>query len=119
LFTEEEAISIFFVYQSLRYCSDLPFNTEIESVLKKFYMCLTDDAKKKADKMDDYVVFWNPKRKLTNPFLRELLEASILNKNVEFLYDSKQGKTIKHVNKLSYTTVSKLVTVCGNRLCKV
>lgn len=97
LFTEEEAISIFFACQSLRYCSDLPFNTEIESVLKKFYMCLTDDAKKKADKMDDYVVFWNPKRKLTNPFLRELLEASILNKNVEFLYDSKQGKTIKHV----------------------
>lgn len=37
LFTEEEAVSIFFAFQSLRYYRNLPFDTEINSVAHKLY----------------------------------------------------------------------------------
>jgi predicted DNA-binding transcriptional regulator YafY len=97
LFTEEEAISIFFAYQSLRYYHTLPFKAEIQTALQKFYMNLSDNAKKKVDKMDAHIAFWNPERKLNTPYLKELLEASLSNMTVEFTYDSTKGESIKHV----------------------
>ncbi|MGE8055713.1 helix-turn-helix transcriptional regulator [Bacillus mycoides] len=98
LFTEEEAVSIFFAFQSLSYYRDLPFNTEINSVTHKLYSSLQNDAKVKVDKIRSYIAFWNPKRTLDTPFLKEVLTAAIENKNLHFQYESKSGIKTKHVH---------------------
>ncbi|EJS73061.1 hypothetical protein ICY_04020 [Bacillus cereus BAG2X1-3] len=100
LFTEEEAVSIFFAFQSLGYYRDLPFNTEISSVTHKLYSSLQNDAKAKAkvDTIRSYIAFWNPKRAIETPLLNEVLTAAIENKNLHFQYESKSGVKTKHVH---------------------
>ncbi|MGW5981490.1 helix-turn-helix transcriptional regulator [Bacillus mycoides] len=98
LFTEEEAVSIFFAFQSLSYYRDLPFNTEINSVTHKLYSSLQHDAKVKVDKIRSYIAFWNPKRTIDTPLLNEVLTAAIENKNLDFQYESKSGIKTKHVH---------------------
>ncbi|MEG7923077.1 YafY family transcriptional regulator [Bacillus cereus] len=98
LFTEEEAISIFFAFQSLSYYRDLPFNTEINSVTHKLYSSLQHDAKAKVDKIRSYIAFWNPKRTIETPLLNEVLTAAIENKNLHFQYESKSRIKTKHVH---------------------
>ncbi|EML6324451.1 YafY family protein [Bacillus cereus] len=98
LFTEEEAVSIFFAFQSLSYYRDLPFNTEINSVTHKLYSSLQHDAKAKVDKIRSYIAFWNPKRTIETPLLNEVLTAAIENKNLHFQYESKSRIKTKHVH---------------------
>ncbi|MGE6592648.1 helix-turn-helix transcriptional regulator [Bacillus mycoides] len=98
LFTEEEAVSIFFAFQSLSYYRDLPFNTGINSVTHKLYSSLQHDAKAKVDKIRSYISFWNPKRTIDTPLLNEVLTAAIENKNLHFQYESKSGIKTKHVH---------------------
>ncbi|PEF66924.1 DNA-binding transcriptional regulator [Bacillus cereus] len=98
LFTEEEAVSIFFAFQSLSYYRDLPFNTEINSVIHKLYSSLQHDAKAKVDKIRSYIAFWNPKRTIETPLLNEVLTAAIENKNLHFQYESKSRIKTKHVH---------------------
>ncbi|PDX92790.1 DNA-binding transcriptional regulator [Bacillus thuringiensis] len=98
LFTEEEAVSIFFAFQSLSYYRDLPFNTEINSVTHKLYSSLQHEAKVKVDKIRSYIAFWNPKRTIETPLLNEVLTAAIENKNLHFQYESKSGIKTKHVH---------------------
>ncbi|PGL91269.1 DNA-binding transcriptional regulator [Bacillus thuringiensis] len=98
LFTEEEAVSIFFAFQSLSYYRDLPFNTEINSVTHKLYSSLQHDAKAKVDKIRSYIAFWNPKRTIETLLLNEVLTAAIENKNLHFQYESKSGIKTKHVH---------------------
>ncbi|WP_042347116.1 helix-turn-helix transcriptional regulator [Bacillus massiliigorillae] len=97
LFTEEEAVSIFFAFQSLNYYRDLPFNSEINSVSQKLYSSLQNDAKSKIDKIRSYITFWNPKRTIATPLLQDVLEASIANSNLHIQYESKSGITTKHI----------------------
>ena len=97
LFTEEEAVSIFFAFQSLRYYRSLPFDTEISAVAHKLYNSLSNEAKIKVDKMRSYLSFWNPKRSIDTPYLKELLEACMLNNNLSIQYDSKSGITTKYI----------------------
>ncbi|MFA2811046.1 helix-turn-helix transcriptional regulator [Bacillus mycoides] len=98
LFTEEEAVSIFFAFQSLSYYRNLPFNTEINSVTHKLYSSLQNDAKAKVDKIRSYIAFWNPKRTIETTFLNEVLTAAIENKNLHFQYESKSGIKTKRVH---------------------
>ncbi|WP_141529167.1 helix-turn-helix transcriptional regulator [Bacillus cereus] len=98
LFTEEEAVSIFFAFQSLSYYRDLPFNTEINSVTHKLYSSLQHDAKAKVDKIRSYIAFWNPKRTIDTSLLNEVLTTAIENKNLHFQYESKSGIKTKHVH---------------------
>ncbi|MCL1696934.1 MULTISPECIES: YafY family protein [unclassified Lysinibacillus] len=98
LFTEDEAVSIFFAFQSLHYYRDLPFNTEIKSVSQKLYSSLQEEAKQKVDKLQSYIAFWNPKRAIETPLLKAVLEAAIENKNLHIHYESKSGTTTKHIH---------------------
>lgn len=91
LFTEEEAVSIFFAFQSLSYYRDLPFNTEIHSVTHKLYSSLQHDAKAKVDKIRSYIAFWNPKRTIDTPLLNEVLTAAIENKIYTFNTNLNRG----------------------------
>ncbi|MEX3623388.1 helix-turn-helix transcriptional regulator [Viridibacillus arvi] len=100
LFTEEEAVSIFFAFQSLNYYRNLPFDTEISSVENKLYSSLPNDAKVKVDKIRSYIAFWNPKRTIDTPLLKDVLEASIENRNLHIQYESKTGMKAKHIRPL-------------------
>jgi len=97
LFTEEEAVSIFFAFQSLNYYRSLPFDTEITSVAHKLYRSLQSEAKIKVDKIRSYIAFWNPKRTIDTPLLKEVLEHSIENRNLHIQYESKSGMKTKHI----------------------
>ncbi|MGE7920142.1 helix-turn-helix transcriptional regulator [Viridibacillus sp. NPDC093762] len=97
LFTEEEAVSIFFAFQSLNYYRNLPFDTEISSVEHKLYSSLPNDAKVKVDKIRSYIAFWNPKRTIDTPLLKDVLEASIENRSLHIQYESKSGMKGKHI----------------------
>ena len=97
LFTEEEAVAIFFAFQSLSYYRNLPFDAETSSVAQKLYSSLPSDAKTKIDKMRSYVAFWSPKRSIETPLLKEVLEAAIETKNLHIQYESQSGFTTKHI----------------------
>lgn len=97
LFTEEEAVSIFFAFQSLNYYRSLPFDTEITSVAHKLYSSLQSEAKIKVDKIRSYIAFWNPKRTIDALFLKDVLEHSIENRNLHIQYESKSGMKTKHI----------------------
>ncbi|KMY50190.1 helix-turn-helix transcriptional regulator [Peribacillus loiseleuriae] len=97
LFTEEEAVSIFFAFQSLNYYRSLPFDAEITSVAHKLYSSLQSEAKIKVDKIHSYIAFWNPKRTIDAPFLKDVLEHSIENRNLHIQYESKSGMRKKHI----------------------
>ncbi|AOZ91244.1 helix-turn-helix transcriptional regulator [Paenibacillus crassostreae] len=97
LFTEEEAASIFLAFQSLNYYRSLPFDTEITSVAHKLYSSLQSEAKIKVDKIRSYIDFWNPKRMIDAPFLKDVLEHSIENRNLHIQYESKSGMRKKHI----------------------
>ncbi|WP_369900762.1 helix-turn-helix transcriptional regulator [Bacillus manliponensis] len=98
LFTEEEAVSVFFAFQSLQYYRNLPFDAEINSVTHKLYNSLQNDAKRKVDKVRSYIAFWNPKRIIETPLLKEVLTLTIENKNFRFQYESKAGIKEKYVH---------------------
>ncbi|WP_042472551.1 helix-turn-helix transcriptional regulator [Bacillus ndiopicus] len=97
LFTEEEAVSIFFAFQSLKYYRNLPFDTEAASVAHKLYSSLPSEAKVKVDKIRSYIAFWNPKRTLDAPLLKDILEHSIKNRTLHIQYESKSGLKTKHI----------------------
>ncbi|GIN87336.1 DNA-binding transcriptional regulator [Heyndrickxia sporothermodurans] len=97
LFTEEEAVSIFFAFQSLNYYHNLPFDTEINSVSHKLYSSLQEDARTKIDKLRLYISFWNPKRTIDTPLLKDVLDAAIEQKDLRIQYESKSGTKTKHI----------------------
>ncbi|WP_281887354.1 YafY family protein [Paenibacillus sp. YYML68] len=91
MFSEQEAVAMFFAYQSLQHYGALPFNEESTSALNKFYYYLPDDTKQKIDQMRRRVVFWTPKRHATVPYLKLLLEAALRKRPLQVVYDSRDG----------------------------
>lgn len=89
-FTESEAVSMFFAYQSLQYYTSLPFQDESISALKKFYNYLPSDVKDRINKIKNHITFWIPPRELSTPHLKELLQCAIDQHVVTILYDSQK-----------------------------
>jgi predicted DNA-binding transcriptional regulator YafY len=90
-FSEQEALAMFFAYQSIQQYSSLPFESESISALKKFYHYLPSDVKQQIDNMKDRVIFWVLRRESTSPYLKLLLEASIDQKCLTIEYESSNG----------------------------
>jgi predicted DNA-binding transcriptional regulator YafY len=104
-FTEQEAVAIFFAYQSLQHYGTLPFADESLTALNKFYYYLPDDTKLKIDKMKQRVVFWTTKRQAPTPYLQSLLDAALQQQPLQISYDSKEGvneRTIQPIGVYSY-----------------
>ncbi|MFC5448155.1 helix-turn-helix transcriptional regulator [Paenibacillus aestuarii] len=91
LFSEQEAVAMFFAFQSLQYYRALPFEAETASALNKFYHYLPADAKAKIDAMKDRVVFWTPYRTTSSPYLQQIMEAALEGKALNIDYASKNG----------------------------
>ncbi|MFD0694764.1 helix-turn-helix transcriptional regulator [Paenibacillus sp. GCM10027628] len=93
LFSEQEAVAMFFAFQSLQYYGALPFEAESSSALNKFYHYLPSDAKVRIDALKDRVSFWTPLRTQSSPYLQQIVEASIEGKPLHISYASKTGTT--------------------------
>ncbi|WP_341415617.1 YafY family protein [Paenibacillus filicis] len=91
MFSEQEAVAMFFAYQSLQHYGALPFDQEAVTALNKFYYYLPDDTKQKIDAMKQRVAFWSPMRPMEVPFLTLLLDAAIRQCPLRVTYDSKDG----------------------------
>lgn len=97
LFNENEAFSIFFAFQSLKYYSSLPFEIDINSVSKKLYTSLTKDTRKKIDRLDVVLSFWNKKRSIPSKYMIEIVEAAAERKVIQIEYISKDGTSLREV----------------------
>ncbi|MGE7272281.1 helix-turn-helix transcriptional regulator [Brevibacillus panacihumi] len=97
MFDEEEAFAVFFAFQALKYYQSLPFDIHIGSVFAKLYASLADDMKRKVDRFDSVLAFWNQKRSVSSPFLKEIMEAAIAHELLSIEYVSKSGNTVRKV----------------------
>lgn len=97
LFDENEALSIFFAFRSLAFYESLPFDTDIESASRKLLAALPEDTGKKINQLETVLSFWNPKRGLTAPYLKELIEAAAENRIITITYQSKSGDKERNV----------------------
>ncbi|MEC0232217.1 helix-turn-helix transcriptional regulator [Paenibacillus alba] len=93
LFSEQEAVAMFFAFQSLQFYGALPFAAESTTALNKFYHYLPSDTKARIDALKDRVSFWTPTRTQSSPFLEQLLEAAIAEQPLHLTYSSKEGVT--------------------------
>ncbi|TXK74644.1 YafY family protein [Paenibacillus sp. N3.4] len=93
LFSEQEAVAMFFAFQSLQFYGALPFEAESTSALNKFYHYLPADTKARIDSLKDRVSFWTPTRTQSSPYLEQILEASLDEQPLRMIYASKDGET--------------------------
>lgn len=87
-FSEDEAISIFFMIHALRKYISLPFDIEYESIKKKFYLNLSGDTRDAIDRIKDRVDFLTVYQQEEIPFLRQLLGAAIQQDVIIISYES-------------------------------
>ncbi|MEO2076574.1 MAG: YafY family protein [Bacillus sp. (in: firmicutes)] len=92
VFSEDEAISIFFAIHALRHYISLPFDIEYESIRKKFYLNLSGDIRDTIDKMQDRVDFVYVLQQEEIPYLKQLLDAAIHQEVLIISYETR-GKT--------------------------
>lgn len=97
MFDEDEAFAIFFAFQSLKYYESLPFDININSVSRKLYANLPRDGRTKMDQLDTVLSFWNKKRIVPAPFLKEIIEAAAESQVLYIEYDSKSENTFREV----------------------
>ncbi|RAL21993.1 DNA-binding transcriptional regulator [Thermoflavimicrobium daqui] len=97
LFSESEAFSIFFAFESLKYYHSLPFDIDIKLVSDKIYSSLPTDTKRKVDQLSSVLTFWNIKRGVPSPYLKEIIEAAVEKQVVHIEYISKSGKSLREV----------------------
>ncbi|TLQ41751.1 YafY family transcriptional regulator [Ruoffia tabacinasalis] len=97
-FNENEAFAIFFAFQSLRYYTSLPFDLDIQSVSRKLYTSLSTETQHHIEQLDSVLSFWNPKRALSSPFIKEIIQASIEKHSLDMTYQSKKQDSHREVN---------------------
>jgi predicted DNA-binding transcriptional regulator YafY len=96
-FTESEAVSMFFIAESIKYYNSLPFKNESSSALKKFYHYLPSEVKKTIDEIAKRLTFWSPTVSLSDEFLKDALNASIKQEVVKISYDSENEASEREV----------------------
>ncbi|WP_374016499.1 YafY family protein [Paenibacillus thiaminolyticus] len=96
-FMENEAVAMFFAYQSLHNYASIPFGEEAVSALSKFYSVLPPNAKRTIDRLKDCIQFWVPQREQEAPFLQPLLEAAVELRAITIRYDSAQGENERDI----------------------
>lgn len=91
--TEQEAVALFLVAQSLKLYRDLPLASNWQSALAKFYHALPEDAKSRIDQLRHRLLFWVPANGREAPFLSALLEGALEQKRLRIAYESERGDT--------------------------
>ncbi|CAN7762692.1 YafY family protein [Paenibacillus sp. LjRoot153] len=105
-FSEQEAAGLFFIAESLRHYKYLPFDTEVESALNKFYQYLPTDSKRRIDQLRSSVMFWVPTRELETPFLSDLFNATLNHQIVTVTYESERGASERDIQSIGVYTMN-------------
>lgn len=90
-FTVDEAVSLFFAYQSLRNYGTLPFDAEVGSALHKLYRHLPADAQHRVDQMRERLDFATRHVNVPTPHLATLLAAAIGQEVLTIVYRGAEG----------------------------
>ncbi len=98
IFNENEAFAIFFAFRSLKYYKSLPFEIDMKSVSRKLYAYLPSDKRNKIDNLDSVLSFWNKKRGISSPFLKEIIEAALENHILDVEYQSKHKNMCREIS---------------------
>lgn len=93
IFNEDEALAIFFAFQSLQYYKSLPFEVNITSASRKLFCGLPQDIKPQVEKLKSALVFWHRKRECETPLLKNLLQKSIQKTPIKIKYRSEKAIT--------------------------
>lgn len=96
-FSEDEAISIFFAIHALMHYISLPFDSEYESIKKKFYLNLSGDIRDRIDRTKDHVDFLLVPHLEEVPFLRQLLDAAIQQDVIIISYETNEKTSIRSI----------------------
>lgn len=91
VFSENDAIAMFFAYQALENYPVVPFHQQSLSALKKFYQYVPSETRKRIDELQTRFAFWTPEHHLSLPYLTELLEFAVSQHIVEISYASRHG----------------------------
>lgn len=97
IFNENEAFAIFFAFQSLKYYKSLPFEIDIKSVSRKLNSYLPSDTRKNIENLDSVLSFWNKKRSIPSPHIKDIIEAALKNHILDIEYQSKHKDTQRQV----------------------
>lgn len=97
LFNEHEAFSIFFTFESLKFYHSMPFDIDMKEVSNKLYTSLTPDMRRKVDKLSSVLAFWNIKRDLPSPHLKDIIESALEKQVVQIEYFSKSQTSSKEI----------------------
>ncbi len=98
IFTEDEAYAIFFAFRSLKFYNALPFDLDINTATSKLHAIMPEDTKDRLKRWEEVFCFWNQKRSVATPFLKEIIEASLDQHRVVIEYQSKSGNKVKEVD---------------------
>ncbi|MFD1887164.1 helix-turn-helix transcriptional regulator [Paenibacillus wenxiniae] len=118
LFSESEAVAMFFAYQSLGNYRSLPFQKESTSALDKFYHYLPTETKQRIRELQARFAFWTPTRNLDVPYLSELVDYCVEQTVVDMVYDSIGGEEHRRIQPLGVYASSGLwygVAYCFDR----
>lgn len=96
-FSEQEAVALFFAGQSLKFYRDLPFESEWQSALAKFYHVLPEDVKERIDHLQRRLLFWVPVQRWEVSYLSSLLEGAIEQKILHISYESENECTNRDI----------------------
>lgn len=97
IFSEDEALAVFFSFQSLRNFKSLPFEVDIKSATRKLVARLPDDVKKQVDNLESTLLFWNHKRDIQTPLLKIAIQKAAEKSIIEIKYQSKNEITSRTV----------------------
>lgn len=93
IFNEDEALAIFFAFQSLQYYKSLPFEVNITSASRKLLLGLPQDIKPQVENLTSNLVFWHRKRECATPLLKDLLQKSMQKTVIKIKYQSEKEVT--------------------------
>lgn len=89
----EEAVGMILSYESLQEYQDGPFQQEVISTISKLRSILPTERLEYADKLKSKIKIDTPIRSLRNPFLKEILDASLEDIFLKISYDSRSGSS--------------------------
>jgi predicted DNA-binding transcriptional regulator YafY len=96
-FSEQEAVALFFVSQSLKFYRALPMESDWQSALAKFYHVLPEDVKERIDQLQRRLLFWVPVQRWEASHLSSLLEGALAQKILHISYESEKGFTKRDI----------------------
>ncbi|MFY0760004.1 YafY family protein [Metabacillus dongyingensis] len=96
-FTEDEGLALYFSYEHLMHYQTLPFQTEIKAASDKLYLSFNDAIKKKINEIKNHISFWTPPQKVSAPFLNDVLDSAVSQKQIEIEYEGKKGKSFREI----------------------